>query len=99
MSPVALQIFSRVLLNRLEPLVDGTLPDEQAGFRNGWGCSDQIFIVRHLMQQANAMKTLLSLYFADFEKAFDSISRRTVGKTMRHYGIPEKVCDGYHEHA
>ena len=90
LSPIALKIFSRILLNRLEPVVDGILRDEQAGFRKGRGCSDQIFIVRHLMQQANEMKVPLSLCFVDFEKAFDSISRRTMGKIMRHYGIPEE---------
>ena len=89
-SPIALKIFSRILLNRLEPVVDGILRDEQAGFRKGRGCSDQIFIIRHLMQQANEMKVPLSLCFVDFEKAFDSISRRTMGKIMRHYGIPEE---------
>ena len=59
LSPIALKIFSRILLNRLEPVVDGILRDEQAGFRKGRGCSDQIFIVRHLMQQANEMKVPL----------------------------------------
>ena len=90
LSPIALKIFSRVLLNRLELVVDGILRDEQAGFRKGRGCNDQIFVVRHLMQQANEMKVPLSLCFVDFEKAFDSISRRTMGKIMRHYGIPEE---------
>ena len=42
------------------------------------------------MQQANGMRVPLSLCFVDFEKAFDSISRRTMGKIMRHYGIPEE---------
>ena len=42
------------------------------------------------MQQANEIKVPLNLCFVDFEKAFDSISRRTMGKIMRHYGIPEK---------
>ena len=87
LSPVALKIFSRILLNRLEPVIDNILRDEQAVFRKGCGCSDQIFIVRHLIQQANEMRVPLSLCFANFEKAFDSISRRTMGKIMRHYGI------------
>ena len=50
LSPIALKIFSRILLNRLEPVVDGILRDEQAGFRKGSGCSDQIFTFKHLMQ-------------------------------------------------
>ena len=49
-------IFCKVLLNRIEPVLDGVLREEQAGFRKGRGCNDQIFVVRHLMQQANEMK-------------------------------------------
>ena len=71
LSPVALKIFCKVLLNRIETVLDGVLREEQAGFRKGRGCNDQIFVVRHLMEQANEMKASLSLCFVDFEKAFD----------------------------
>ena len=74
-SPIALKIFFKVLLNRIELVLDGVLREEQAGFRKGRGCRDQIFVVSHLMQHANEMKASLSLCFVDFEKAFDSVSR------------------------
>ena len=48
---------------------------------------DQMFVGRHLMQQVNEMKVPLSLCFVDFEKAFDSVSRGTMRKIMRHCGI------------
>ena len=50
-------MFCKVLLNRMELVLYGILREEQAGFRKGRGCNDQIFVVRHLMQQANEMKT------------------------------------------
>ena len=52
-------------------MLDGVLIEEQAGFRKGRGCRDQIFVVRHLMEHANEMKASLSLCFVDFEKAFE----------------------------
>ena len=58
---ICLQIFCKVLLNRIEPVLDGILREEQAGFRKDRGCSDQIVVVRHLMQHANEMKASLSL--------------------------------------
>ena len=61
-------------------MLDGVLREEQAGFGKGRGCNDQIFVVRHLMQQANEMKASLSLCFVDFEKAFDSFLERRWGK-------------------
>ena len=84
----------------MEPVVDGILREEQAGFRSGRGCNDQIFVVRHLMQQANEMKTSLSLCFVDFQKAFDSVSRGMIKKVLRHYGVPEwlaKLIEDLHE--
>ena len=41
--PIALKIFSRILLNRLEPMIEDILRYEQAGFRKGRECNDQIF--------------------------------------------------------
>ena len=40
LSPIALKIFCRVLLNRMESVLDGILRKEQAGFRKGHGCSE-----------------------------------------------------------
>ena len=57
----------KVLLNRIELVLDGVLREEQAGFRKGWGCSDQIFDVRHLMQHANEINANLSLCFVEFD--------------------------------
>ena len=92
LSSIALKIFNRILLKRLEPVVNGILRSEQAGFRKEHACSDQIFIVRHLMQQANEIKDPSSLCFVDFEKALDSISKKTMGKIMWHYVILEEFA-------
>ena len=89
MSPIALKIFCKVLLNRIELDLDDVLRGEQAGFRKGRGCSDQIFVGSHLMQHANEMKSSLSLCFVDFEKAFNRVSREAIGKDSRYYGVPE----------
>ena len=80
MSPIALKIFCKVLLNRIELDLDGVLRGDQAGFRKGRGCSDQIFVVSHLMQHANEMKASLSLCFVDYEKDFHSVSREAMGR-------------------
>ena len=93
LTPVVMKVFSKVILNRIEPALDRILRKEQAGFRKGKGCADQIFILRHITQQCNEMRSPLVLCFVDFEKAFDSISRNVLKKIMRHYGIPEKIVN------
>jgi len=59
--PIALKLFWKVLLNRMELVIDRILRDEQAGFRKDRGYNDQIFVVRHVMQQRNEMKIPLRL--------------------------------------
>jgi len=46
------KVFSRVLLNRLQDAVDCTLRDEQAGFRKGRSCTEQIFNLRNIINRA-----------------------------------------------
>ena len=93
LSSVALKLFSMVLLDRIEPHVDQVLRDEQAGFRKGRSCADQIFLLRHVLQANEEMRQPLVLCFVDFEKAFDSICRQTMKKIMRYYGIPLKIVE------
>ena len=93
LSPLGMKVFSKVILNRIEPVIDGILRKEQAGFRKGRGCDDQIFILRHIAQQCNELKSPIVFCFVDFEKAFDSISRSMLKKILRHYGIPVKIVN------
>ena len=64
---VTYKVLSRVVLNRLSTTVDLLLRREQAGFRKGRGCADQIFTLRQIVEQSNEwsstvyMQTLLTL--------------------------------------
>ena len=53
------------------------LRKEQAGFRAKRSTTEQIFILRNILEQANEWRVHVGLYihFVDFEKAFDSIHR------------------------
>ncbi len=44
-----LSIPSRVLLNRVVKAIDTRVRQEQAGFRKGRGCMDQIFVLRNIL--------------------------------------------------
>ena len=67
--------------------------EEQAGFRSGRSCSEQIFILRNIIEQCNEYNIKNYINFVDFKKAFDSVHRETVWKIMAHYGIPQKVIN------
>ena len=88
---IAAKVYNRILLNRIRPVVDPVLRQNQAGFRKGRGCAHQIHILRRIMEGAWNQQLPLFVTFIDFRKAFDSIDRRMMFAILRHYGIPEKI--------
>ena len=71
--------------------VDNILRKEQAGFRESRSTIDQIFTLRHILEQVNEWNATLYTHFIDFEKAFDSIHRESLWNIMSIYGIPEEL--------
>ena len=85
------KVFCKVLLNRMETAIDIRLRQEQAGFRKGRGCMDQIFALRNIIEQCLEWNTPIFINFVDFRKAFDSVHRNTLWKILHAYGIPPKI--------
>ena len=89
--PVISKIFCRMLLERIKRGVDKKLRKEQAGFRSKRSTTEQIFILRNILEQANEWRTGLYVHFVDFEKAFDLVHRESLWNIMKSYGIPRKM--------
>ncbi|VDO74779.1 unnamed protein product [Schistosoma margrebowiei] len=87
------KVFNRVLLNRMKDTVDAQLRDQQGGFRKDRSCTDQIETLRIIVEQSIEWNSTLYIIFIDYEKAFDSVDRRTLWKLLRHYGVPEKIVN------
>ena len=45
------KVFARVLNDRVKGLTEGSVMDEQGGFRSGRGCLDQIFAVKQVIEK------------------------------------------------
>lgn len=87
------KVFCRVILNRISDEIDKTLRQEQAGFRKGKGCLDQIFTLKNVVEQCIGCKTSLYINFIDFKEAFDSIHRDTLWKILKSCGVPDKIVN------
>ena len=85
------KVLAKIVINRISSAVDGKLREEQAGFRQGRGCIDQIFTLRNIIEQCIEWQRELYINFVDFEKAFDSIHRNSLWKILRYYGIPLEI--------
>jgi hypothetical protein len=90
---IAAKVYNRILLNRIRLPIDSLLRKNQAGFRTGRSCIQQIHILRRIMDGANIDATPLFITFIDFKKAFDSVDRDMMFAILRHYGIPEKIVN------
>lgn len=87
------KILAKIIIRRISKAVDVKLRMEQAGFRPGRGCIDQIFTLRNIIEQCTEWQRQLYLNFIDFEKAFDSIHRNSLWRIVRSYGIPQHLID------
>ncbi|RXN04778.1 endonuclease-reverse transcriptase [Labeo rohita] len=87
------KILAKVIIQRISDAVDKSLRNEQAGFRRGRGCTDQIFALRNIIEQCTEWQRQLYINFVDFEKAFDSIHRDSLWRILRAYGIPDQIVE------
>ena len=87
------KVTSKIILERLKLAVDEKLRKNQAGFRAGRSCADQIVTLRIIIEQCLEMRKPCFINFIDYQKAFDSLDRNAMWKILAHYGIPKKFID------
>ena len=87
------KVLSKILLERLKSAIDQKLRKNQAGFRSGRSCSDQIVTLRVIIEQCLEMRKPCIINFVDYQKAFDSLDRNTLWKILAFYGVPRKIID------
>ena len=68
----AAKLYNRVLLTRLQPVLDPFLRREQNGFRPSRGTVTQILALRRILEEARIHQSTVVCVFVDFRKAFDS---------------------------
>ncbi len=89
-SPSLAKILAKIILDIIKGALDAGLCDEQAVFWKEWSCTDQIAMLRIIIEQTLEWNTGVYILFIDFAKAFDSVDQEALWKILRSYGIPEK---------
>ena len=79
----------KIILNRLKPVAEELLSEEQAGFRPGRSTIEQIFNCRLLIEKHLQHQRELHHNFIDFKKAFDRVWHEGLWQVMRSFNIEE----------
>ena len=83
------KLFTRILQKRMERVLDGNQPREQAGFKKGYSTVDRLQTINQLIEKCNEFNRPLIIGYIDYEKAFDSIEYKAIFKALRSIRINE----------
>ncbi|KAL1447409.1 hypothetical protein WDU94_005675 [Cyamophila willieti] len=88
------KLFTQLLHNRIYKWAEKSnmIPEEQAGFRKGRGCIDQIFVLNSLIQiQLRLPGQKLYACFIDFKFCFDGLRHDVIWQKLFHLGVAGKL--------
>ena len=77
------KVFSRVLNDRVKDMTEGSVMEEQGGFRSGRGCVDQVFAVKLVIEK---MTEKMFTAFIDLEKRMTVCVERCYGESRQSMG-------------
>jgi exonuclease III len=83
------KVLTSIIRSRLRERYEFILRDQQAGFRSGRGCADQIFVMRQCVERRLRHGQPTVMVFIDFAAAFDSVHRESLWSVLRKCGVPE----------
>ena len=91
LNAITSKLINRMILNRIQPILDPHLRPNQNGFRPGRSTTSQILALRRLIEGVKANNLPAVLLFLDFRKAFDSIHREKMFAILKAYNIPDEL--------
>lgn len=88
---VVLKVYERILERRLRMRVEEQLEESQSGFRRGRSTQDHIFTLKQIIEKKLAKNQKVYLGFIDIQKAFDSVPRSLVWRSLQRRGVGVKL--------
>ena len=88
---VAGKLFGRVPIKRVMAGSECAIGEEQCGFRQARGCTDQVFTESQVFKKYLANGKDVFWAFMDLEKAYDTIDRHGMWQMLRVYGVGGKL--------
>ena len=70
---ITYKLLERILLNRIQPVINQHLPVEQAAFRTVRSCSDQVLALTTYIEKGYQIKLKTFTMFVDLSAAYDTV--------------------------
>ena len=87
------KILAKAMARRLKPTLPFLIHSDQKGFMSGRYIGENIRLVIEAMDHCEVQEQPGLLFFADFEKAYDSVDRRFLQKCMKAFGFGPNFCN------
>ncbi len=87
------KIFSKLLVTRLNPILNFQQPREQAGFRKSFCTIDHLHTINQIIEKGLEYQIEVHLAFIDFSKAFDSINHDYLFSALKNQGLSMKLIN------
>ena len=89
--PVLAKLYSTLLYQGLQKLLDGQLSDEQYGFRKGRGCADAVHVLQRVIEKSAEWREELWVATLDVEKAFDRVHHSCLFNVLLESGADASI--------
>ena len=86
--PILYKLFAKVLCNRNRGGFETEQSVDQAGFRSGFCCDDNLFAVTMLSDKLKEYNLPLWVAAVDFRKAFDTVDHQCLWQALRDQHVP-----------
>ena len=80
------KIYGRVLIIRVIDSTKEQVAQEQGGFKSGRGCTDQIFVLKQMVEKYREKRKEMHVVFMDLEKVYDKVCREALWSNVELMG-------------
>lgn len=91
--PNLYKLFTKILQQKIEPLINADQPHEQAGFRPSYSTHDHLQSINQLIEKSQEYKLDLYIGFVDYSKAFDSLETEHIWPSLHRAKIHAKIIN------
>uniref|UniRef100_A0A914VP75 Reverse transcriptase domain-containing protein n=1 Tax=Plectus sambesii TaxID=2011161 RepID=A0A914VP75_9BILA len=85
------KVFTKVIGNRINSILDAAETAEQAGFQQSFSTINHIHAVNELIEKSTEYILPLFMVFVDYEKAFDSVENTSIWQALKRQNVPTNI--------